>query len=297
MRHPKRRVVFIASSPHSGSTLLELLLCSHSKCVGLGESYQLVDPDNPMIHRLDNQWCSCGVLIEACDFWGHTIQELRRQSGAGAREHYELFMRRFDETYADERVLVDSSKAVAALALLSEIPNLDLRVLHLVKDVRAWTVSMQDNYRRNVDYAFSALLKKRGLKGLYRYFRRNKFYGFHDWYFTQKKIDHFVRHAQISSFHVGYEQLCLNPEAKIKEVCQFLELDYEEAMLSTIHSHSHNVFGNRMRFQADKRDRISYDNRWFYKNDWLLPSILFPYVMSYNKSRVYEQPGSMVWDQ
>lgn len=297
MSDERRKVVFIASSPRSGSTLLESMLCAHSDCVGIGEAFHLVNPKNRLIEDLRGERCACGELVEECAFWSGTIEQLRDRRDLEPTDKYRLILSRFKDFFGPDKVLIDSSKMLPSLALIHEIPEVDLRVIHLIRDVRAWTVSMQDGYRRNPEYGLTNLIRRRGWKGLFRYFMHNRLYAFHDWYWTQRKIDKFVRAEKVPAFRIGYEELCFDPEASIKDISDFLGLGFEESMLSLEATHSHNVFGNRMRFQPGKQKRITYDHRWFYKNDWMLPALMFPYIMSYNKASVYSRQGKLVWEQ
>jgi hypothetical protein len=154
---------------------------------------------------------------------------------------------------------------------------------------------MKDTYyRRNASFLKNFMIHK-NIKFLYRYFVNYSLYNFHNWYRTQKKINKFVTQNSIPSICIGYEQLCFSLEEVMKKICRFIDLEYEEKMLSTVNANIHSLFGNRMRFQTEKRQAIVYDNRWFYKNNWVLPALLSPHVMLYNKNYVYQQKSS-IWD-
>lgn len=59
---------------------------------------------------------------------------------------------------------------------------------------------------------------------------------------------------------------------------------------------SHIIRGNRMRSQAEKRRRVAYDDRWFYKQEGMLPAVLFPQIMRYNSRQVYRNLRDQIWN-
>ncbi|HEV2125986.1 MAG TPA: hypothetical protein VGW38_24790 [Chloroflexota bacterium] len=61
------RLVLVAGLTHSGSTVLDLLLGSHPRLVGMGEVMPLLRPGNPMLDEPDRV-CSCGEPLESCPF-------------------------------------------------------------------------------------------------------------------------------------------------------------------------------------------------------------------------------------
>src|SRR5437868_14942502 len=64
MENQKLKLVYIASSGRSGSTVLELLLGAHSACWTLGEFHVL-----PWLLRTNVKPCGCGSAVAQCSFW------------------------------------------------------------------------------------------------------------------------------------------------------------------------------------------------------------------------------------
>lgn len=159
-------VVYVAGSGRSGSTLLERTLGEMAGFVNVGE---LIDLCRRVAPR--NERCGCGQPFDACPFWSQVgaeafggwdpglladMHQLQRRvarhrhmprllagrlAGAGFRDA----LTRYGATYASlyraiaaqagARYVVDASKAPAqALALFRA--GLDVRVIHLVRDVR-----------------------------------------------------------------------------------------------------------------------------------------------------------------
>lgn len=280
--HATYPVVFIAASGHSGSTLLELLLARNEKCVGIGEAFQLVDSKNSLINHLDNKCCSCGKLIEQCGLWGSIVSGLRKL-GDDPLARYELVLRTFRDAYSDH-IIVDSSKTVRAMQTLSMVPGIDLRILHLMRDVRAWCTSMHEAYRRDPSMKISNLIRDRGLRGFWRFLRMNRFLSFQEWYLTQKHIEESAQRVQHPMLRVNYERLAIYPEQSLRDICDFLSLEFDKKMLVPYGANAHNIFGNRMRFDPNKLSRISYHYSWLYARSWQLPALLMPHVMRYNRN-------------
>lgn len=74
-------LVFIISSSHSGSTLLNLLLGSCDNISSIGEIKRLhnyLEEDS----KLNNLDCTCGVAINNCNFWNQVLE------GAGGKKQF-----------------------------------------------------------------------------------------------------------------------------------------------------------------------------------------------------------------
>lgn len=58
-----KKLVYIASTGYSGTTLLDMLLNNHAEVSALGEVYLL------SIYAKNNSRCTCGEVLHECDFW------------------------------------------------------------------------------------------------------------------------------------------------------------------------------------------------------------------------------------
>jgi hypothetical protein len=281
--------VFIAGLVRSGSTLLDLVLGCHPRFVGLGELCAVLDPRFDHLSRFDEIRCSCGVALERCEFWGPLRSELERFHSAPSRARYGVLLAAFRRTFGEDRVLVDSSKTVDAMrAWLEVVSPAEVRVLHLVRDVRSWTVSMIDLYRRLGEYRVADVVRKRGLSGLRRFVARRPLNRFRQWHRGHRGIETAVRRSGLGSLRFGYEELTLQPRRTIEEICRFLDVDPVEEMLSPGKSGSHVALGNRMRASESAKRTITHDARWLYRTEWLVPAALLRGVMRYNAERVYD---------
>lgn len=160
------RVLFLAGMGRSGTTLLERALAGVEGALALGEVMHLWRRG-----VVDDELCGCGSAFSSCPFWkqvGTTafgtwaavdVGEIERQRDTLDRVRHvpELLVRRGARRSADQKeyadrylrlyraaqnltgaqVVIDSSKQASLPHLLSGRPDIDLRVLHVVRDPRA----------------------------------------------------------------------------------------------------------------------------------------------------------------
>jgi hypothetical protein len=189
-------VLFIAGDGRSGSTLLARLLGQLPGWVSAGEVRFTWERG-----ILGNRDCECGNSFAECTFWSEVCREAYGEDPAGiaalARQIAQadsemlrlrsaapaLFAARrplrwaqrnghYAETIsaiypaissvADAGVVIDSSKVPAYGLLLRGLPELDVRVVHLVRDARASAYSWQQ-VRPLTDGADRASMTRRGV--------------------------------------------------------------------------------------------------------------------------------------
>ena len=167
------------------------------------------------------------------------------------------------------QVLVDSFQD--ELVLPQAMPeNTDVRVIHLVRDVRSWLHSRLKAARQSAQPLPE-------LRTLLR------------WWYVNRKFDRALQRCGRPVFRLGYEELALQPERSLRLLCQWLGLPFSEQMLAPgAHSTSHLLSGNRMRFDQDRSRSIRYDATWMASREWLIPaSLLMPGVAALNRKLVY----------
>lgn len=279
-----QKVVFIAGLGHSGSTLLDLVLGSHSQVVGLGEINALLKPDSGWIDRIDESVCSCGHTADKCVLWKEPYPELRLKRQASRETKNRIVLDVFQEVLGQDCILVDSSKKTQPLHHWLQVEGVDLNVIHLIKDVRAFTISAIDVTKRkrsqqakgrNIGDWLPDSVKLQPIRVFWHWYRKNR------------EMQEFIASRNLARYQVGYEEICLYSTEIVLELCQFLGIEYESSMQDPSRSHSHALLGNRMRNQSQKRKAVLYDNRWFHRNEWVLPYALFRNIASYNAAEVY----------
>jgi len=176
------KVLYIAGGWRSGSTLIDNLLGQIEGFFSVGEIYYLWD------HNLIlNRACGCGQPFRECEVWRGVMdeafggmdrvdaREMVRLRDRGARTRYlplattprgrALLRDRLDgylpnierlyrgmATSTQSRVVVDSSKLILYAYLLGTLPSVDLHVVHLIRDSRAFTHSwMRKKFQPDLD--------------------------------------------------------------------------------------------------------------------------------------------------
>jgi hypothetical protein len=242
------RVVYIAGTAHSGSTLLDLMLNAHPDIISVGEVLKLNrwlsyrDPETKTYAR-----CSCGApSLWDCPFWSSVDKQVRAASGKSLGELDVFSERDLNVGTAPNVVMfkaiahvsgksfvVDSSKLPGRLAYLLQFPALSVYPIHLVRDAKGQIASV---------------MRKHGgfLRNIVRY----------EWVHEQirrtvKTVPHEV---------VRYEDLVHHPEATLRKLLRPLGLDFDPRQLAWAETEKHIVAGNHMRW--DTTSTLVLDERW-----------------------------------
>jgi len=172
------RVAYIGGLGRSGSTLLELCIGSLDGTCSLGEVVHLWERG-----LMENQRCGCGAAFHDCAFWTSVgdaafggwdrvdpAEVLRLKSAvdrnrfvprllgprmsASVREQVLSYTGYYSAIYRAARqltgaeVVVDSSKHVSLASCLRHDREIDLRLIHAVRDSRGTTYSWSKQVRR-----------------------------------------------------------------------------------------------------------------------------------------------------
>ncbi|WP_240377976.1 sulfotransferase [Bacillus piscicola] len=260
-------ILFICSMGHSGSTFLELLLTRDSCLEGLGEVGQTIEQLTINKKYLKSHICSCGQTGKDCEFWGPFLSRTSSE-----KEFYKEVTNKFNKMYSD-KTLVDGSKQLVFLEKYNnylESPK-DIKVLFLVRDFRSWVVSEMNNRKR---------------KG-----RKKQIYPWlaYKWLISNVQRLRYLKKNNIPFHIVSYERVVFELEEQLNAIYTFLELEENNRESYDLKSsNSHNIMGNRMRFDTKKREKISYDNHWFsdLRNLALAPILLPVYIFN---SYIYKE--------
>jgi hypothetical protein len=167
------RVIYIAGDGRSGSTLLDRLIGAYPGVFSCGELGNLLQST-----ASSEQLCACGESARGCGFWHEVLRRWSLVVPDFTEREYRNLQRRYErlrsllrphhdqELTLDEpqfaryaeytsalfnaiadlsgaAVIVDSSKSPARALALSRVPGLDVRMLHLVRDVRGVAYSLR----------------------------------------------------------------------------------------------------------------------------------------------------------
>jgi hypothetical protein len=281
--------VYICSAGHSGSTLLDLLIGSHSRAASLGEITQL--PKNISLNTL----CSCGSKVRSCEVWQDIIHKLNNKLNIDIINNpYSLNLGYFKAV-----TVVDKSRATKLhdyeRKLMLGINYLDLHTkknifmpflssinhgiknkftlydlfadvlnVALVVDSSKNYLDATNLYKYNSSKVKVILLTRDGravfYSGLKRGFSRSSALVAWETYY-RRAVPILKDHvAKDDLLWVRYENLVSDPSNELKKICRFLNITYEESMLDFAEKVHHSTNGNNMRFA--KTSKIKLDNAW-----------------------------------
>jgi len=263
-------LVYIASLPHSGSTLLSLLLAKHPRVVALGEVRLQIAKIRRDPAAAGEGICGCGSRLRECPLWGRFITQC--VAGAAPVDDLRLVARLVRETHGPDTIMVDASKIREPVEELAADRGMDVRVIHLSRDYRSWIVSAADLRRRKG----KPVAWWSGLQSARRWVRENR------------KLERAIAASAFPSMLLGYEELVLAPSEAWPALWAFLDLPSDSVPRDVAGARNHIFSGNRMRENEEKR-AVSYDNRWLSRSDWVLASRLLPRLSSFNRRWTYSR--------
>jgi hypothetical protein len=242
------KLIYIAGTSHSGSTLLDLMLNAHSDIISGGELAMLNRQLRPRkSKRRPYVPCSCGApSLHDCTYWksvdlhsrsisGKVLSELDLSDATapGCELAATAVLLKAMAAAADKEILLDSSKLPGRLAYLLTFKEFDVHPIHLIREPKGQIHSVR---------------RKHG--GLIKHIAR------YEWVHEQiRRILKDVRHTV-----VHYEDLVRDPEHTLKACLEPVGLVFESQQLRWADAVKHQVAGNGMRFKSS--DRLVLDESW-----------------------------------
>ena len=247
------KVVFITGTSYSGSTMLGLVLGSDDTAFFSGEVKQYMRRrDLKQRQASGHHFCTCGERYEACAFWksvhsrygsqrnlnpapGFSWSNLRlatrvvipvkRGDDRPIPDHARLLEAIHDVAHAANpgvACVVDSSKSMRSLEALAGAPNLDLYVIHLIRD----GVSVASSF------------KSRGW---------STFYGIVSWAMVNVFLARFLRKNRIRTLRLDYRSLSHATAEELDRINAFLGSSLKpEAVTQRVREGVYHVFaGNK----------------------------------------------------
>lgn len=279
-------ITCLTSLSHSGSTVFSMALACHQNTVSLGEIYQVLRKGPQFwLHATDNT-CSCGKPASECDFWGPTLRKLIAQDIVSpTSEHYyqqayRLLLNEFTRIYSPQARAIDTSKGVKHLKILAQDKLINPTVVFLIRDVRSYACSQ------------TRLARAQNRKGVKK-IKGHHWYQMLRWHKDNKQRESLLASLGLPYITTGYEPFCFDPATVIQQTDDFLALPKRQATANLAESKHHVLFGNPMRNCETRKKKVHYDSRWFNETDYLAPAALLPFVMKYNKQKVYGKDVSL----
>lgn len=174
----KTNVIFIAGHGRSGTTIVDRVLSKLTGAFSAGEVHRFWE------YGLAQGWrCSCGDVLRNCDFWSTVLPQVFSKTGYSEQDvlemwntvarprsliflrypsirpplfrkrlaNYRIFLSTFYRALAEQagtNTVVDSSGSPLHGYVLSDLGDVDVQMLQLIRDVRAVAFS---NQRRKTD--------------------------------------------------------------------------------------------------------------------------------------------------
>ncbi len=211
IQRTNQKVCFISGARHSGSTLLGLILGSHSDCFYAGEVGKTSffdDTDAPLRQRV----CKlCGT--EPCPIWTQIDPRLE----ADGLDLYEQLSRR-----SQQPIVIDSTKKTDWLQ----------RRIQLIQTTEAqpFLIFIQRDGRAVVNSRLRKFPDREARDVMLEWKTRIET--------TQALYDQFSG----QKIKIHYEDLATQPETIVRTLCHFLGIDFQPAMLS-YYNHDHHLLG------------------------------------------------------
>lgn len=309
------RVLYVAGSGRSGSTMLELLLDGVAGVVGLGQISTLWSKILP-----DDDPCGCGARFSRCPFWS----AVGESAFGGWSELDAARLRRAQHRFARHRnlppnlpaalrrsargdllalreatgrlypalaavsggaLLVDSSKTPAHAALLRTLPELDLRAVHLIRDPRGVAYSRS---RRAATPSSSSPPPAPARSALAAGLR---------WVTVNLSCEAVL--AGLPRRTLRYEQLVREPAATLRELAAFAGLDPKAVgtgeRFALRPERGHGIGGNSLRLRPGPQP-LRLDERWseptFATQARLVGAIAGPLDRRYRRRARRSMPGA-----
>lgn len=253
--------------------MLDMLLGCQDPIVGLGEVDMLTNTERrqEFLARYESTRCSCGELTSECPIWGRYKQILDDHGDLPYSELYGRLLGIAGE-HTGRSFFSDSSKHLRALErVVAALPKIgvdpaDFYVVHLVKDVRSFTVS--NMRKRSVQ---NPSIRK----------------SFGNWKRVNLALETFIEERGLKRITVGYEEVALGTAEALERMLAFLGLGESEVVTDLSRSHAHIGFGNSMRNDPEKSQRVSYDQRWFVADAVSRAYAFAPGIQKLNRRWVY----------
>ena len=279
------RVLYVGGMPRSGSTLTDLMLHQLPGHVAVGELFYLWR--NGLAH---DGLCACGVRFSRCSFWSEVgrvafggwdrvdaehVMELQEQVDRTTRipllligrrprrlahrlEEYSEILRRVYTAIVEvsgEPVVVDSSKRPSLAYVLRTMPDVDLRVAHVVRDPRGVAFS----FGKHVAMPEGAALRSEMPRSTTRKVSRR-------WVSVNAMIAG-LGHVGVPVTRIRYEDLVAQPSRELRRVLALMEEEAPDGAFDYVSDagvtvpRTHVVAGGRIRL-ANGTMPLRLDEQW-----------------------------------
>ncbi|MBB6033382.1 sulfotransferase [Phytomonospora endophytica] len=279
------RVLFIGGLGRSGTTLLERLLGQLPGTLPLGEVAHLWERD-----IRDDERCACGARFSMCEFWQRvgrrafngwenvdlariealraTVDRTRHIPTLAAKklspvqhslitEYAEFYRRVYAAASADAgggRLIIDSSKHASLAYCLRWCPDVDLRVVHVVRDSRGVAYSWTKQVSRPETGGQAEMTRYSPARSALLWNAQNAAFSM-------------LGRRGVPVRRVRYEKLLADPRTVVERLAEFAGVELAPTDLRYIGEDyadlgpNHSAAGNPMRFSVG-RIPLRRDEEW-----------------------------------
>jgi len=279
-----QNLVLVNSLSHSGSTVLSMVLAGHDNLISLGEVFQVLREDPSRWLDDAEAVCSCGAKAGDCNVWGTALRKIAENPALAMTENkydninekYQIVLQTFNEVYGDKILAVDTSKGFRHLKQITNDDNINIETIFLMRDARAYATSQTRIARAQ---------KRKGLRKI----KQSTLFQLIKWYIGNRQRQKYIKEKKLNAHQTSYENLCFHSEDTVRDLCDFLDIPYQDKMIQLTDTQHHILFGNPMRLNKQKQMSLSYDSRWLANNEWTTPFALFGRIKKYNKKYIYNK--------
>lgn len=278
------KLLYIAGSGRSGSTLLDLLLGNHRQISGLGEVHRLSD-------KPYSRQCSCQEPIMKCAYWRRRIRALCDMQNVPIEEWTNsLYVTRVKNKSLARREWANLTEIASVLG-----SGVLMRVVRWLSNEaeeqwqatnNSWdlydVVATMDNSEVVVDSTKNALRMKllymtrpqdcyiihlvRDGRAVVASAQRRKDIPItkaaRRWRVANRNVElALMTVPSEQAMQLRYEDLCDNPEDQLRSICDFVGVEYQLDMPKLSKRESHEIPGNPMLFR-ETETTIVKDERW-----------------------------------
>jgi hypothetical protein len=260
---------------------MSIVLGKHPAILGAGEVTELSR------HAwVNNTYCSCGHPLRECSFWSavvkhwlpsgqpevleayqklqlHFENQLVMQAmalGLGRRGDFAKYVAKSEELFrhiakaSGKSIIVDSSKLPSRARALANARDIDLYVIHMVRDGRGVAWSLMKSYKRDVKAGLQReLIPKSALRTAVRWSTVN---------LAAEQLRHVVGPERY--MRVRYEDFVANPAATLALVGNMTGIEFHDVAASLERNEElephHQMAGNRLRMNPSIK--LSRDESW-----------------------------------
>lgn len=284
------KVLYIASNGRSGSTLLSRLLGEAPHIVNVGEMARFLYNKHAFERNLP---CECGRRVSDCEFWQTIIPSVEQESREFATELVRIrylpllafrhrtpqMQRKVDALFRNIKLIftkvaeksgrsmiVDSSKNPAYLFTVMGLEDIELYVLHLVKDPRDVVAS----WSKPKQYVES----------------RSHFHAARDWLLFNWFIERLARNSSAQYRFLRYEDFVQNPAVEFQKIVDWVSgesvpVKFLNGNVAMIKASQHSLAGNPDKFETGKIEIRSRGSRLPLFWEWMVSIMTLPYLLRY----------------